>query len=140
MSELIEEVVRKRKELKEKIKSFREEVKEIFKDAVNGIFVKNPRLISFSWTQYTPYFNDGDTCRFRASTSYPSYTYLNAEGDELEYDENYGEGDGQNSNLKRQITSILCLFEDEELEDFFGDHVTVRVTRTGIETEDYDHE
>jgi hypothetical protein len=28
------------------------------------LFEEFPELESFSWTQYTPYFNDGDTCEF----------------------------------------------------------------------------
>jgi hypothetical protein len=34
------------------------------------IFKRNNKFKSFSWTQYTPYWNDGDTCEFSAHTDY----------------------------------------------------------------------
>ncbi len=37
---------------------------EIFADMSKELFAKFPSLDSFTWTQYTPYFNDGDECIF----------------------------------------------------------------------------
>ena len=37
---------------------------QLFKNAVAALFDENPELESFSWKQFTPYFNDGDTCYF----------------------------------------------------------------------------
>lgn len=31
------------------------------------LFEKHPELESFSWTQYAPYFNDGDACMFSSN-------------------------------------------------------------------------
>jgi len=36
--------------------------KEVFNDWCKEIFEKHPKVESFGWNQYTPYFNDGDTC------------------------------------------------------------------------------
>ena len=44
----------------------------IFEDFYKYIFEKYPTLESFGWTQYTPYFNDGDATIFSASTDYIS--------------------------------------------------------------------
>jgi len=38
--------------------------KTVFTESSQELFEKHPLLESFSWTQYTPYFNDGDTCSF----------------------------------------------------------------------------
>jgi predicted nucleic acid-binding Zn-ribbon protein len=37
-----------------------------------ALFKKHPDLKSFSWNQYTPYFNDGDECVFGAYTDHVS--------------------------------------------------------------------
>ena len=41
-----------------------EKGQSIFEEASREIFKKYPNLNSFSWTQYTPHFNDGDPCHF----------------------------------------------------------------------------
>jgi hypothetical protein len=46
------------------------------------LFKKAPNLKSFGWRQYTPYFNDGDSCVFRVHFDYP---YIN--GASEDYDE-----------------------------------------------------
>ncbi len=38
--------------------------REIFADGCKDIFESIPEVSSFSWTQYSPYFNDGDECVF----------------------------------------------------------------------------
>lgn len=49
---------------------------ESMKDAIvlglGDIFEKYPFLGGVTWTQYTPYFNDGDACVFTAHTDYPT--------------------------------------------------------------------
>jgi predicted RNase H-like nuclease (RuvC/YqgF family) len=42
----------------------------LFTASCREIFEKNPDFNSFSWTQYTPYWNDGDSCEFSANTDY----------------------------------------------------------------------
>ena len=139
MSKLIEEVKAKRTELKKKQEELLKEVRLAFNECVSGLFEKHKNLVSFSWTQYTPYFNDGDTCYFSSNHGYPEYTYINEEGEEVSCDENYGEGE-ENEEISNDISEVLGLFEDEEYETFFGDHVKVTVTKSGVETEEYDHD
>lgn len=62
-----------------------EQSKALFEELVPEIFKEHPKLKSFSWTQYTPYFNDGDTCSFRAYTDDPRIQF----GDEEEREEYY---------------------------------------------------
>jgi hypothetical protein len=55
----------------EKLKNqISEDCQELFKLSYQEIFDNNPDFNSFSWTQYTPYFNDGDPCDFSAHTDY----------------------------------------------------------------------
>lgn len=44
----------------------RRTAEKFFKDNSRAIFDKYPNLASFSWNQYTPYFNDGEPCEFSA--------------------------------------------------------------------------
>lgn len=50
----------------------------LFKQSIKDIFKKHKKLVSFSWTQYTPYWNDGDECLFSAHTD---YLYINGSDD-----------------------------------------------------------
>jgi len=48
------------------------ESKKLISQGFKDLFKRYPDLKSFSWTQYTPYFNDGDECIFGANTEYLS--------------------------------------------------------------------
>lgn len=78
--------------LKKKIKDNQKQVKkiknqlvkdseELFKLSCVEIFEKNPDFKSFSWTQYTAYWNDGDPCDFSANID---YIYIDDENEENE--------------------------------------------------------
>jgi hypothetical protein len=38
-----------------------------FTEGTKELFEKYPTMESFGWRQYTPYFNDGDECKFRVN-------------------------------------------------------------------------
>lgn len=125
--------------------------KQIFHDGCNALFAEYPDLRKFGWSQYTPDFNDGDECIFRAHIDYPK---VNG------YDENSGEYDDNDEmwdqdqttawNEKRvdaeykklvgPVKEFLNLFSEEDLKDIFGDHVKILVTRKGIEVSAEEHE
>lgn len=69
-----EELKTEIQKMKDSIVAFQAEVKarneEFFKKAIAFLFDKHPKLEKFSWTQYTPYFCDGDVCEFSANTDY----------------------------------------------------------------------
>lgn len=50
--------------------------KRVFHAAVSAFFKKYPEVYAVTWTQYTPYFNDGEACEF--SVHEPSF--LSMEG------------------------------------------------------------
>ena len=86
-----------------------------------------------TWAQYTPYFNDGDTCRFYVCEA----SFVASNGDE------YGQyGDKHDyDNILRDIDIIT----DDDNKDImilaFGDHATVKVYKDGRCTvEECDHE
>jgi hypothetical protein len=43
---------------------FKAEAESILKETFKYVFDKNPNVTAIVWSQYTPYFNDGDSCLF----------------------------------------------------------------------------
>jgi hypothetical protein len=84
----------KYKELRKKIadakKTMEETAKGLFIDMATDLFNDNPDLVSFGWTQYTPYYNDGDVCTFRCHGDYPTVSMI-VDGDVWSYDSNRGD-------------------------------------------------
>lgn len=148
-------------------KQYRDASKEAFYDAAKELFEENPAMESFSWHQYTPYFNDGDSCEFGVYADdegiqingvgyYDTYDLVE-DGFEMV---TYGQGTrwehtDKRINYKRveveEHAAIAPLFEavakfvntiDEDvLKDMFGDHVEVTVKRDGtVDVEHYEHD
>src|ERR1044072_5669755 len=46
---------------------------EVFNSGAKAVFADNPIIESFAWTQYTPYFNDGEPCIFSVKRDYNIY-------------------------------------------------------------------
>lgn len=123
-------------------------------EQLNALFETHPTLQGVRWTQYTPYFNDGDPCEFGLHEIH--YTIKKEEertgsadeqrtaaedGDEDAdwlYPSAYGEGDDDALDI------AMREFERDRLSDAyeaaFGDHVEVIATRSGIEVNEYSHD
>ena len=132
--------------IKEARKAAKAVVKTLFSEMSTHVFSQFPTLKSFGWTQYTPYFNDGDPCTFRSHSSYPSMTFL-VDGVEENFDTDYGDDDPENpktseelrNNVEEALKVFFKDFDEEDLEDFGEGKVVV--TRDGkIDVEDYDHD
>jgi len=134
---------------------------KFFAEQSKALFEQFPDLKSFSWTQYTPYFNDGDTCEFGANTEYPSIKLDGAKDQEAEdfddedfdddddyisvynvvktadgrYIDKYEAGHPDITDRKKivafEVKEFLMEFEDDSLKAMFGDHVRVIVHRDG---------
>lgn len=130
-----------------------EKLKEVFK----LFWEKNPEVKSISWTQYAPYFNDGDPCTFSVNEIYFSNTDDPEEVDEdLIYVEETGIWKAPDWNLNwwakeypdRKIP--IDIDNAKNLSDFlqsnamldimemmFGSDNRVIATRDGFKTEEY---
>jgi hypothetical protein len=77
-------LAKRMKELNREMDKLRNEMtkesKKAFKSGVKELFSQYPNLNSFAWTQYTPYFNDGDECIFGA---YTDCVFLNGDTEAL---------------------------------------------------------
>jgi len=156
-----ERLKQKKAEIQALRKQMQEESNKIFGELTKEFFDENPKLESFAWTQYTPYFNDGDTCEFQANTD---YIYVNGEYiEDCEwYDKNnitnYGrwnsalklyEGrvevenpdyDEDLAKVADEIKLFLSHFEEDFFKEQFGDHNMVTVTKSGVDTDYYEHD
>ena len=150
--------------LQEQIKALQAEAAEQIKPLLMQFITDNPQVEKVQWTQYTPYFNDGDTCEFRLNEPYFFFVGEDEdEDDEGHYSFGNAIGNGVRGYRYRgefEAASYLptlevCSFEtqracealakelsglEDALKTLFGDHVKVIVTKDGVEVEEYDHD
>jgi len=120
-------------ELNKKIKQFGEQaVKAFFKE----YFETHPEVYGVKWTQFVPFYNDGDACVFSLNSV---YTFATKEAFEKADGSLYDDEGAEECYGVEPRTSLSEI--EEMLESIFGEHAQVAVTRTSIETEEYtDHE
>jgi len=122
-------------ELKTRLDAARKQVESdaraAFKEAYQEIFERYPAVQSFSWAQYTPYFNDGEECVFRVNND-PKINGAD------EYD-NESKDIPQKAYL--EIRAMLDELPSETMKAVFGDHVEIIVSRAGEpRIEEYSHD
>ena len=134
---------------------------DIFTDLQKEIFTKYPELESFGWSQYTPYFNDGDTCIFSANTDYIKMNDEYAEdsnwfnknnvidwgkwnnstrGYEGRVEEPNNLYNKKLANAHDEIVNFLSYFDDDFYLSKFGDHAEIIITKDSLTIEDLDHD
>jgi hypothetical protein len=91
IKEKFDNMIAEQKKIKEEFQSAGQ---AITKEAFKEFFDLNPGITAVIWTQYTPYFNDGDACEFRVNDP----TFTNASEDELE-NVNWGEYEGKDKSV-----------------------------------------
>jgi hypothetical protein len=156
--------------IKQKLAALKEDYKKtaeaMFHEGVKELFELHPSLDSFGFRAYSPYFNDGGECTFSALTDYP---YINGydddespmeehfkprEGDSniwkktghWEYSKGYRnrvwiDGDAELDVMVKDVKEFLSSFDNDVWQDLIGNHVIVRISKDGIETEEYvDHD
>lgn len=116
----------------------REEGQKLLFDALQDLFNNNDNLKEISWTQYTPWFNDGDTCEFSTYATSPTVNGW-SENSWLDY-ENDESGEQIPDELYKEITTILNILDEDDYKEIFGDHVKVVITKEGYEVEEYSHD
>lgn len=168
MSKLQEKFDKLLEEQEELRRKFQATAQELFKETTKEFFDSNPAITAVVWTQYTPYFNDGDTCEFGVN----SPTFTNApdpenvswgsyDGDEegvfavenisyvMNSDRDYYKNE-QEAIKKAGVIDVdsceafqrmICSSAMEDvMEAMFGNHVKVIATRDGFDIQDYDHD
>lgn len=131
--------------------------KEQFADLVKAL-LDDDNVVEFGWTQYTPYFNDGDPCVFGANGlwvrtvadagvedrdqlemwSHPTLSGQRWEGGrKVTYDVQMPDTAAAAMALDSAIDDGVA---DVVLLDLFGDHAYVKVSRDGISVDFYEHD
>ena len=148
---------------------FQTEAQAMFKETMKEFFDKNPGISALKWSQYTPYFNDGNACEFNVNDVY----FTNASPEELDNVNHHGvyEGEDETVWVVRSVKYTLSskyhaedaakiraaggvdvdscqlidkMIQSSEMEDImeemFGDHVVITATRDGFDVNDYEHD
>lgn len=117
-----------------KIEELKQEFQSLFQDRLKVLFDAVPVLEAIDLIQYTPYFNDGDTCEFGIK----SIGFYDEKDFESDYDANFDSPPEQEA-LKDALTQFIYRNEDL-MKSLYGDHVQVTITREETTTEEYEHE
>jgi hypothetical protein len=105
-----------RSKIAEARKTMEETAKGLFTEMVAELFAENPTLMSFSWTQYTPYFNDGEPCEFGCNGAYPTVS-MSMDGDVVGYDSNSGEFTVNGDEIEG-VDELVRKFKDMRIDSF----------------------
>jgi len=139
-------------ELKALRESAKAKAKSLFEIGTKEIFEKHPKLESWKWHQYTPYFNDGDACEFSVNRDYLTISFNGKEFEDLdnstfradnEYAQKYQAEALAEDGLKNafeHIKEMMDAMDEDDFKQMFGDHMEVTVTKSGAVAEEYEHD
>jgi hypothetical protein len=144
----IETFLKKKAELQAELKQHAKGmIEQLFRDMFDTL----PEVKTATWTQYTPYFNDGDACVFGVNSCYLSKKYPEDIADFGPYgsDESGAEESDWLPCYGADVTDAQKEFERkfnsaEDVLEFLGDGVHVVVTNRPegvvIEVQEYEHD
>jgi len=114
----------------------KEKLAKKISEMISGFFLDREKVEAVRWTQYTPYFNDGDPCVFHV---YNITVQFEKEG---EFFEDYDKGDLSKAEgaIIDSLQKALDAIPEEIMLCLFGDHAQVTVFRGGYEVERYNHD
>ncbi len=94
--------------------------------------MKRHNIKSFGWTQYTPYFMDGETCYFGVNLDeYGCRVRIGDLGEEERIEELSSDISEDTIAIVYEILDIFSKIPTEWFETMFGDHVEVSIMDTG---------
>lgn len=103
------------------------------KEYLTEWFDKHPDVYGIIWSQYTPYFNDGDECIFHMN-DIRGFSTEELFDDASDYDKGDVDYDIM-SELTDKFQTV-----DDIFKVVFGDHVTVKVTRHEFTVDECSHD
>ena len=121
-------------------KQYREGLSVEFSAYFREVFARHPVLEAVRWEQYTPYYNDGESCTFRVYGSEPDVRFVGSSDFE-----STAEGEMSTAEKERAVEDLCDSFfplanqEPEAFLEMFGDHARVTATRDGFAIEKYSH-
>lgn len=133
----------------------------LVEEMAKGIFDTFPCVRAIRWTQYTPYFNDGDPCYFKlhearialnedfmkSLQASEKQCLYECHDDFMEFSYRLAEHPNTPAaQVLKKIEEALGEFQgvlndlSEAMEEVFGDHQQITITRDGTEAEEYSHD
>ena len=106
------------------------DAKEIVNEAFSVFFRNAPDVDVVQWTQYAPYFNDGEACVFSVH-DFNFHTGEPLTEEEVEEIDSYPEWDDVPKRNDDAIEELTSLNIDDLLQSVFGDDCMVVATRDG---------
>lgn len=149
------DVRKKNQELRDKFEAGKKELVSFFSKQCEDLFNECEGLDSFSWTQWTPYFNDGDPCDFGVNAEYDYYLneandgcgeffygiedYTKEQFDEL-YDEYPNLKKIKNIKKVAELIPKFIMSFDEEVLECFGEGLITIYKNGEVKAEHVDHD
>jgi hypothetical protein len=123
----------------------RREAQEVLKPGLKEFMDSHLDVEAIRWTQYTPYFNDGETCTFGVHDLEAKFVGGDEEAGDREDGFEYlwsRTPDGVDNKTWADLHALNKALSnsDDALQATFGDHVRVIVTKDGVDTEEYEHD
>ena len=119
------------------------ETDDAFDNIFSEFFAAFPNIKTIHWTQYTPYFADGDECVFGINQiSFSDKDHTELEGTyntEKGEEEDVTEGSPEYIAARNEMATTINGMEDY-LKSRFEDHSYVNVWAGGSEREDHEHD
>jgi hypothetical protein len=140
-------------QLNEIKKIAQEKTKVVLKEGTKAIF-ENSKVTWIGWTQYTPYFNDGNECVFSVNELYygydedPSEVYSPYDGFHAGY-RMYLDGKPEHVSVEeftsdfkemKIFSNAIESIPSDVMRSAFGDHAFVIITKEGVQIIYYEHE
>jgi hypothetical protein len=137
--------------------AFKQEGETLLKAVTKQFFAENPLVKAIKWDQYTPYFNDGDSCEFSVNDP----MFINTDDADALSDCRWEEYQGEDESVEvytewggdfteiskemkdniRMFSKFICSDEmSDVMESVFDDHSTITVTANGFDVDELDHD
>lgn len=140
-------------ELVEGIEEAKKRVQESGKKAAAALFKRffeeHPNVKALGWTQYTPYFNDGEACEFSVRDFYActkdgvDFAEVSSLYDDDDDDSVFRSSWSLRDSDKKTAAALDRMgrsASDDVFEAAFGDHVMVIATPEGFHINEYEHD
>jgi hypothetical protein len=119
---------------KSKMAELTGEVTKHFSRTIVALMQTGNNIESIRWVQYTPYFNDGETCYFGV---YADELDIN----DKDYYDIFDNLSYSDQTIINNITNIIESTPEEIMQSMYGDHVKITIKRNGdVIIDDYDHD
>lgn len=120
------------RELIQQFKDIKQQTIDSIAEAINAkfreLFEKVPELESVSWTQYTPYFNDGDICEFSCHL-YDAKLNDTDSWDFYDHNTRQRIPSIHDNKIVKEYLQELREIPEEFFKDIYGDHSEITFKR-----------